>query len=757
MEVEQKRKIFFARLECINNNYSGQKGKREGTTKREKRNNATHHRSGKEEGKLKGDESEVGDVGVMGQKEDRLTDHGQKEKKEKKEEKEKKEKKERKEKKEKEAKAKGKHVDEGKNRKEMGDKKRKADKLEGEKMGSKHSQHGENEAHMAKKHKTTSQDEPYMGAIMRTNKEQFVKMQNIQLSTTSVVTIPLHLSPAEQVRAAREAILRRGHQPHLVSGQLLQLAHRPWLRTCVSGKDAQELHKEVEHLLCAITDRADLLSVLDACEAIDALVGMNAGSVVVRQVLGNTRFSVLQAISGHVMNNKGLSGPQAARLVWALAKMGFRTAPIFKSLASYVLQTPEGLTDSDISMCLWGVSKAHVADPALLERFCAHLMSGPLTCMGAHELATVAWVFAAASKDKKGEDGKKRYGILFAGLAQRAVEPAVLCTFTAQGAAKIVWGFAKLGIHDRQLMAGIADCILQLSHTVLNPYQIAITAWAFATLGVYHDRLMAGLTLQALKPQVLGLFEPRNLANTIWSLATLNIQDQPVLVTKIAERLTCIKTLAAFEEQELATVAWALAVLNSHADAALHAILTTFHALTNASVLSVAQVHQLHIHVLQQRQMLPRTYALLQDRYVWLMQGTAVYVEQAIKKSTKGAQSRFQRDIRHVLKSLKVHFREEVVLSDAGGYSVDFLLTGKRMVLEVDGPFHFLHSEGQTRAESTRVNGPTVIKRRQLESFGYQVRSVGLFEWEQLRGKPARAKHLSQLLGLDMAQEYTQR
>ena len=38
------------------------------------------------------------------------------------------------------------------------------------------------------------------------------------------------------------------------------------------------------------------------------------------------------------------------------------------------------------------------------------------------------------------------------------------------------------------------------------------------------------------------------------------------------------------------------------------------------------------------------------------------------------------------------------MLSDAVGYSVDFLLTGTRIVLEVDGPFHFLHSEGQSRA-----------------------------------------------------------
>ena len=37
-----------------------------------------------------------------------------------------------------------------------------------------------------------------------------------------------------------------------------------------------------------------MLSVLDACEAIDALVGMNAGSVVMRQVLGSTSYAVLE-------------------------------------------------------------------------------------------------------------------------------------------------------------------------------------------------------------------------------------------------------------------------------------------------------------------------------------------------------------------------------------------------------------------------------------------------------------------------------
>ena len=92
-----------------------------------------------------------------------------------------------------------------------------------------------------------------------------------------------------------------------------------------------------------------------------------------------------------------------------------------------------------------------------------------------------------------------------------------------------------------------------------------------------------------------------------------------------------------------------------------------------------------------------------------------------------------------MLRQMNVKFVEEVVLSDAGGYSADILLQKRRVVVEVDGPSHFVQGPGGFAA-----SGATLLKRRQLQCFGYRVVSVPFWEWDGM-AEAERRRYLQRL------------
>ena len=65
------------------------------------------------------------------------------------------------------------------------------------------------------------------------------------------------------------------------------------------------------------------------------------------------------------------------------------------------------------------------------------------------------------------------------------------------------------------------------------------------------------------------------------------------------------------------------------------------------------------------------------------------------------------------------------------GYSLDAVIEhgGARIAVEVDGPSHFIGQE---------PSGATLLKRRQLRSFGWPLLSVPYWEWTALGGSPER-------------------
>ena len=86
-----------------------------------------------------------------------------------------------------------------------------------------------------------------------------------------------------------------------------------------------------------------------------------------------------------------------------------------------------------------------------------------------------------------------------------------------------------------------------------------------------------------------------------------------------------------------------------------------------------------------------------------------------------------------------------MVLDDSG-FSVDIQLTGQRVVIEVDGPMHYLREVGP-RSGRPVVDGSTRFKHRLLTAMGWKVLHVPYFNWNALGSPEQQEEYLAALLG----------
>jgi very-short-patch-repair endonuclease len=110
--------------------------------------------------------------------------------------------------------------------------------------------------------------------------------------------------------------------------------------------------------------------------------------------------------------------------------------------------------------------------------------------------------------------------------------------------------------------------------------------------------------------------------------------------------------------------------------------------------------------------------------------------------SSSVSPSALQKDVARALRRLVAEkVLEEQVLEDSG-YSVDMRLVGTRIVVEVDGPYHYL----QGRDGEFVVDGSTQFKARILKQLGWTVLQVPYFEWDTLKTPKDQDEYLSALL-----------
>ena len=92
--------------------------------------------------------------------------------------------------------------------------------------------------------------------------------------------------------------------------------------------------------------------------------------------------------------------------------------------------------------------------------------------------------------------------------------------------------------------------------------------------------------------------------------------------------------------------------------------------------------------------------------------------------------SKLQRQVAKALDDLGCAHDFETRLPE--GLSVDMRLRGeeqRHIVIEVDGPSHYLRRVGAGAADTHAENGTTRFKHRLMRAMGYHVVQVPYFEW----------------------------
>ena len=219
------------------------------------------------------------------------------------------------------------------------------------------------------------------------------------------------------------------------------------------------------------------------------------------------------------------------------------------------------------------------------------------------------------------------------------------------------------------------------------------------------ESLVASLSREAERKA--GDFKPQNIANTLWAVSVL---DHAKLALSFFERV--LQTGLSLSD----------ATFEAQHKSQFHQFFLTLH---------LAGCYPAHISGLK---------------------GFASECSRSFAaQSSLGAASRLQRDvtaaIRRVLKEgwlgADVAIFEEAVVEDGGSYSVDVLFVGlpngMRVVVEVDGPSHFL-------ARSRIMRGSTKLKHRHLRSMGWDVVQVPYYAWDELSHRKAQDAYIRELL-----------
>lgn len=107
-----------------------------------------------------------------------------------------------------------------------------------------------------------------------------------------------------------------------------------------------------------------------------------------------------------------------------------------------------------------------------------------------------------------------------------------------------------------------------------------------------------------------------------------------------------------------------------------------------------------------------------------------------VKKYHPSNGSSLQEEIAIILKRIDSNFKEDVWLKIN---SVDFLYSEESLIIEVDGPTHFI-------AETLEYLGKDILKQRLLEGMGYRVKRIPYMEWRTLKSFTARKKYLENII-----------
>eukprot|EP00956_Cyclotella_meneghiniana_P033189 scaffold94258_cov68-Cyclotella_meneghiniana.AAC.2 len=417
--------------------------------------------------------------------------------------------------------------------------------------------------------------------------------------------------------------------------------------------------------------------------------------------------------------------PQAlANTVWAYATADIQHPALFKKFADEIVAMDDlkSFDPQNLANTAWAYATANIQHMELFKKIGDEIATmDDLVSFDPQHLSNIAWAYATA---------KVQHPALFEKVGDEIATMDDLKSFNPQNLANTVWAYATANVRQHALFKKVGDEIAGMKDLKsFVPQALANTVWAYATANVQHPALFEKVGDEIVAMDDWESFDPQAIANVVWAYATTYIQH-PDLFKKIGDEIAATDDWESFNSQNLSNIAWAYTV--SNIDTAPFFNSTFRQELLNRQNEFVdenlRQLYQWHLWQKKEKSNdgLPDS---LHDKWKQTF------------SSADTKSSALQKDVVSELKSIGLHPVEEYLTES--GYSIDALveINGKKVGIEVDGPFHFIGG---------RPNGPTALKRRQVESIDkFSLVSVPYWEWDKLgKDRSEKQKYLKALLKL---------
>ncbi|GFR41428.1 hypothetical protein Agub_g2115 [Astrephomene gubernaculifera] len=414
-----------------------------------------------------------------------------------------------------------------------------------------------------------------------------------------------------------------------------------------------------------------------------------------------------------------------------------------------------------LSNILWALERLRPDDKeALMEALAAECRRRQFAGFKPQELSNAAWALAKMGYSV-GPTRNRREHDWYKAAAEAASKPAVMKGARAQSWSNLWYALALVRHHPGPglLLAMQADMHQNALRSSAGFQECANLLWSLASLGLYDQRLVDALgermgELLGRQQGDKGGKGPTNqeLANSLWALAVMGpdvLSRHSGLVEGLLREVVRRweqQGSVGFEREELAQL-WQVQQELEHLQrinkSQLHAVLAA--GVQGAGSLLRAMEQAVKAartaHALATTQLEAQVVQAVARLKQLLASGLGLLGPNANPVSGSSCPAGPA-----ILAMLPEHRVDgvcgtvDIVLELAGG---------RRVAVEVDGPWHFLANHPHTRTK----DGSTQLRDRHLERvFGAgNVVSVPYWEWNELKGAEAREQYLCNLLGLALS------
>ena len=451
----------------------------------------------------------------------------------------------------------------------------------------------------------------------------------------------------------------------------------------------------------------------------------------------------LAALLPHVNAQKDQFIPQhIANLLWAMAKLvdnGQERTPEFKEAVGALLPHVKGQKDQFIPQhnanLLWAMAKLVVngqeRTPGLNEAVASLLphVEVQKDQFIPQQIAILMWAMA-----KLVDNGQERTPGLSEAVA--ALLPHVStqkANFKPQEIANLLWAMAKLVDNGQEQTPVSIEAVAALLPHVnaqraeFKPQEIANLLWAMAKLVDNGQEKSAELkeAVAVLLPYVNAQkanFKSQGIANLLWAMAKLGELVELSLVTSTFESLVYrISDNAQFSQQAILMSLWAVMVCCARLSLVSNA---------NKNSLLEKHIDDLFTRLKNTSPASEEDQSIIAMAASWL--GRACPVVPHYQTTISKPQTDFCAQLQSCIPSLQIE--EEKSLNSLP--PVDLLLPDHNMVIEIQGPSHYVSGDFNTRT------GSTLLKIALLQKSGFEVIEIPI---NLLRSRDSMKLYIDQI------------